>query len=106
MGIVSLDEIVRGLRSGGGPAEEAWRERVGGKALGLALLVSCGRPVPPALVIETDAYDLALKADPSFARFPRQVEGTLSAAYDRMRRRAGGPLAVRSSATVEDLRAS
>jgi pyruvate,water dikinase len=79
---------------------------VGGKALGLALLVSCGLPVPPALVVETDAYDLALRADPSFARFPRKVESMLVAAHDRMRERAGGPLAVRSSATVEDLRAS
>jgi rifampicin phosphotransferase len=63
----------------------------GGKARGLALLATLGLPVPPTLVLATDAY----------ARW-RETGELSEAALSRALERLGTPLAVRSSATDED----
>jgi rifampicin phosphotransferase len=67
------------------------RGAAGGKAEGLALLATLGLPVPPALVLPTDAY----------ARW-RETGELPEAALSRALERLGAPLAVRSSATDED----
>ena len=63
---------------------------VGGKARNLGRLAKHGFPVPPGFVITTEAY--RRRDDP-------EVAAAITAAYDRF----GGRVAVRSSATVEDL---
>ncbi|MDT0267276.1 PEP/pyruvate-binding domain-containing protein [Streptomyces sp. DSM 44915] len=68
------------------------RELVGGKAAGLAALIRLGERVPAGFCLTTEAHRRA--AIPG---------GELSAAYRRL---GGGPVAVRSSATVEDLPAA
>jgi rifampicin phosphotransferase len=62
---------------------------VGGKAAGLAELIKAGERVPDGFCITTAAGELS-------GDLPQQIV----AAYDRL---AGGPVAVRSSATAEDL---
>jgi pyruvate,water dikinase len=76
----------------GGSAGDS--ELVGGKARGLAELLALGLPVPPALVLTTDAHE-------------RFREGGAVADSDRTELLAaleelGEPLAVRSSAADED----
>lgn len=95
----------------------------GGKGANLGELVRAGFPVPPGFVVTTAAYDLfltenglestisqALTAEPvdaaairgAFERgsVSRQLEEAILLAYDRLGK---GPVAVRSSATAEDL---
>ncbi|MEO8259492.1 MAG: PEP/pyruvate-binding domain-containing protein [Acidobacteriota bacterium] len=104
------------------------RPRVGGKAIGCALLIEAGLPVPRGVVITTDAFDrffaplssrrrefydaiqqsgdepalraraAALEAEVRRAALPEEVARALEEAV----RRLTPPLAVRSSATAED----
>ncbi|GAA1550956.1 phosphoenolpyruvate synthase [Kribbella hippodromi] len=62
---------------------------VGGKAAGLAGLIRLGERVPDGFCVTTEAY--------ANGRVPR---AEVLAAYERL---GGGPVAVRSSATAEDL---
>ncbi|CAM3127417.1 PEP/pyruvate-binding domain-containing protein [Stackebrandtia soli] len=85
----------------------------GGKGANLGELVAAGAPVPPGFVVTTDAYsaavrdlDLDLTADPARIREAlRRVEldesliEAIGTAYSTL----GGAVAVRSSATAEDL---
>jgi pyruvate,water dikinase len=68
--------------------------RVGGKALGLARLRALGLPVPPALVLATDAHDRWRAA----GGLAGEDRAALAAALAAL----GEPLAVRSSAVDED----
>ena len=88
-------------------------ERLGGKGANLAKLAVAGFPVPEGFVITTKAYrrhvaGLALDAGEP-AELRRLIETApidaalveqIRQAYERL---AGGPVAVRSSATAEDL---
>jgi rifampicin phosphotransferase len=65
------------------------RELVGGKAAGLAALIRLGERVPDGFCVTTEAHQRG--------EVPRDE---VLAAYDRL---GGGPVAVRSSATAEDL---
>ncbi|MCO8269943.1 PEP-utilizing enzyme [Actinoplanes sp. TRM 88003] len=60
-------------------------DRVGGKAANLGELLRAGERVPPGFCLPAEVTDLP--------------KGQIIAAYDRL---GGGPVAVRSSATVED----
>lgn len=84
----------------------------GGKGANLGELIRAGFPVPDGFVITTDAYLAAARAagvdprDPAGARellvtkpMPAAVANAVSEAY----RALGGRVAVRSSATAEDL---
>jgi phosphoenolpyruvate synthase/pyruvate phosphate dikinase len=62
----------------------------GGKGASLARLAGAGLPVPPGFHITTHAYR-------AFASRPDEVIEAIRDAY------SGGPVAVRSSATAEDL---
>ncbi|MFV2196629.1 PEP/pyruvate-binding domain-containing protein [Nocardiopsis sp. LOL_012] len=64
-------------------------DTVGGKAAGLGEMLAAGERVPPGFCLTTEAY--------TSGRLP---EAELAAAYGRL---GGGPVAVRSSATAEDL---
>ncbi len=97
-------------------------QTAGGKAANLGELIRAGFPVPPGFVVTTAAYDRfvaanglqetiarALRGEPGGASIrqaferapvPPEVERDLLAAYDELGR---GPVAVRSSATAEDL---
>lgn len=95
-------------------------EGAGGKGANLGELVRAGFPVPDGFVVTTAAYDrfvtdndlgsrvteLAQSADSTAIRalfdqaaLPSDLAGALDAAYASL----GGPVAVRSSATAEDL---
>jgi pyruvate,water dikinase len=97
--------------------------RVGGKAANLGELVRAGFPVPPGFVITTDAYDRVVAANEldgviaatldwgtgdgapirlafEQATIPPYVQRAI---LDGYRQLGGGPVAVRSSATAEDL---
>lgn len=92
---------------------------VGGKGANLARLLRLGLPVPPAFVVTTAAYRAYLAAndleglgaaDPAslHARIPQaplpdDPRRAILAAYQRL---GGGPVAVRSSGTAEDLAAA
>jgi phosphoenolpyruvate synthase/pyruvate phosphate dikinase len=78
------------LEAGSLPAADL----VGGKARGLAALLASGLPVPPAVVLTTDAH----------ARFREQgsLEESDRRALLASLEQLGEPLAVRSSATDED----
>jgi pyruvate,water dikinase len=76
----------------GGSASAA--ELVGGKARGLAELLALGLPVPPTLVLTTDAHE-RFRDGGTIAESDR---AELLAALERL----GEPLAVRSSAADED----
>jgi rifampicin phosphotransferase len=65
------------------------RDLVGGKAAGLAALIRWGERVPAGFCVTTDAH-----------RRGEVPRAEVLAAYDRL---GGGPVAVRSSATAEDL---
>ena len=84
----------------------------GGKGANLGELIHAGFPVPDGFVITTEAYVAAASAagvdpgDPADARsrlthspMPSEVATAVREAY----RMLGGPVAVRSSATAEDL---
>ncbi len=86
--------------------------RAGGKGANLGELIHAGFPVPDGFVITTEAYLAAASAagidpsDPADARrrlvespMPPEVATAARGAY----RTLGGPVAVRSSATAEDL---
>jgi rifampicin phosphotransferase len=95
-------------------------DRGGGKAANLGELLRAGFPVPPGFVITTIAYDLVVRSnrlqpdidnalDSGAARvragleqatIPPEVERAIGDAYVHM---GEGPVAVRSSATAEDL---
>ncbi|MBB3085415.1 PEP/pyruvate-binding domain-containing protein [Geodermatophilus sabuli] len=69
--------------------DAAWRDLVGGKAAGLAELIESGERVPDGFCITTEAHHRG-----------EVPQAEVLAAYDRLGR---GPVAVRSSATAEDL---
>lgn len=84
----------------------------GGKGANLGELIRAGFPVPDGFVITTEAYVAAASAagvdpsDPADARrrlvespMPSEVATAVRDAYQEL----GGPVAVRSSATAEDL---
>lgn len=81
---------------------------VGGKAIGLARLHAAGLEVPPAFIITTYAYRQAtdsLPAEPSeqdllTISISQDLHEAIMTAYAQL---GGGPVAVRSSATAEDL---
>jgi rifampicin phosphotransferase len=79
------DEYVLDLRA----IDPEQHELVGGKAAGLAALIRLGERVPEGFCVTTEAYRLG--------EVPRDE---VLAAYERL---GGGPVAVRSSATAEDL---
>src|SRR5215213_1004935 len=83
---------------------------VGGKGANLGVLTRAGLPVPPGFCVTTAAYEAVAAAAPGLADVlthltdavaaapvPDAVRAAITAAYD------GGPVAVRSSATAEDL---
>ncbi len=88
-------------------------ETVGGKAANLGELVRASFPVPDGFVLTTDAYLQAAQAagvdpnDPGDAatrlRTAAIPESVAAAATQAYRALGGGPVAVRSSATAEDL---
>lgn len=79
---------------------------VGGKAANLGELIGAGFDVPPGFVVTTDAYRLAVgslhqaRATIAAAPMPDPVAAAIREAYRSLRE---GPVAVRSSATAEDL---
>ncbi|HLU53963.1 MAG TPA: PEP/pyruvate-binding domain-containing protein [Pseudonocardia sp.] len=86
--------------------------RVGGKAANLGELIAAGFPVPPGFVVTTAAYRRVAAAlevpDPARAREvlanaepPPEVDRAVRVAYTALG--DGVPVAVRSSATAEDL---
>ena len=96
-------------------------DRAGGKGASLGELIRAGFPVPPGFVVTTGAYDrfvahnglgetiarMLREDDPSTIRrafeaapVPPEVQRAVLAAYGRL---GLGPVAVRSSATAEDL---
>jgi rifampicin phosphotransferase len=95
-------------------------DRGGGKAANLGELLRAGFPVPPGFVITTTAYELVVRSNHlqheidhtldlgtaqvragfEQATIPPGVERSIREAYRRM---GEGPVAVRSSATAEDL---
>jgi pyruvate,water dikinase len=86
--------------------------RVGGKAANLGELIGAGFPVPPGFAVTTTAYRCVAEtldlSDPGRARealagteLPADVAGAVRAAYATLG--ADTPVAVRSSATAEDL---
>ena len=79
---------------------------VGGKAANLGELIGAGFDVPPGFVVTTDAYRLAVgslrptRAAIAAAPLPDPADAAIREAYRRL---GEGPVAVRSSATAEDL---
>jgi phosphohistidine swiveling domain-containing protein len=79
-------------------------ELVGGKAASLGDLIRAGFPVPTGFVIDTRAYRLAHTSDPERTEsVPADIADEVRQRYHAM---GGGSVAVRSSATVEDLAAA
>ncbi|MFE6255163.1 PEP/pyruvate-binding domain-containing protein [Agromyces sp. NPDC057865] len=92
---------------------------VGGKAANLGELIRAGFDVPPGFCITTEAYRLAVRGttveagtgtDAAAARaavldapFPESVAAAVRDAYAHLESGTDGPVAVRSSATAEDL---
>lgn len=79
----------------------------GGKGANLGELVAAGFAVPPGFVVTTDAYRAAVAplavvdaAAVAAVPVPPDVEAAVRAAYQEL---GAGPVAVRSSATAEDL---
>jgi phosphohistidine swiveling domain-containing protein len=69
---------------------------VGGKGVGLAVLMRAGLPVPPGFCVTTSAYR-RLKGRP--LQDDQALSAHIATAYRDL---GGGPVAVRSSATAED----
>ena len=79
---------------------------VGGKGASLGKLIRAGFQVPGGFVVNTHAYRLAYTPHPepgSAAEVPPEVVEEIRYRYEEM---GGGPVAVRSSATAEDLAAA
>ncbi|MET8865285.1 PEP/pyruvate-binding domain-containing protein [Nonomuraea sp. NPDC004580] len=77
----------------------------GGKGANLGELVRHGLPVPDGFVITTHAYELVARGRETREHFetvepPGELREAITDAYARL---GGGPVAVRSSATAEDL---
>jgi len=72
---------------------------VGGKGLNLGLLTKAGFRVPDGFCITTEAYKIAVKQSPK-AAIPENISSEILSAYNQL---GGGMVAVRSSATAEDL---
>lgn len=80
-------------------------ERAGGKGANLGELIRIGMPVPDGFVVTTDAYsavEVPARDRVSYeqAELPAPVARAITDAYVAL---GGGPVAVRSSATAEDL---
>ncbi|MBK8445777.1 MAG: phosphoenolpyruvate synthase [Micropruina sp.] len=81
-------------------------ELAGGKGANLGELIAAGFDVPSGFVVSTAAYRSAVGAGPHRLEavralaVPTQVAEAVAAAYRSL---GGGPVAVRSSATAEDL---
>lgn len=75
----------------------------GGKAASLGDLIRAGFPVPTGFVIDTRAYRLAHTSGDQRDGVPAEVAEEIRHRYHEM---GGGPVAVRSSATAEDLAAA
>ncbi|GAA1022181.1 phosphoenolpyruvate synthase [Acrocarpospora pleiomorpha] len=86
---------------------------VGGKALNLGILTAAGLPIPPGVVVTTEAYDQVvgsldlgspeLAADPAGARALVMGAAIPDDIAKAVRQFGDVPVAVRSSATAEDL---
>ncbi|MEV0591108.1 PEP/pyruvate-binding domain-containing protein [Nonomuraea cavernae] len=79
--------------------------QAGGKGANLGELVREGFPVPDGFVITTAAYDLVAGGHDTRAHFervelPAELREAIATGYAAL---GGGPVAVRSSATAEDL---
>lgn len=73
----------------------------GGKGANLGALIRAGVRVPPGFVITTEAYRHAAgSATTPPSEVPPDLAAEIAVAYDDL---GGGPVAVRSSATTEDL---
>ncbi|SEL70410.1 PEP/pyruvate-binding domain-containing protein [Nonomuraea pusilla] len=77
----------------------------GGKGANLGELVRNGFPVPDGFVITTEAYRLVAAGEVTPGHFervelPEELRSAVTRAYAEL---GGGPVAVRSSATAEDL---
>ncbi|GIH24363.1 hypothetical protein Aph01nite_26730 [Acrocarpospora phusangensis] len=83
----------------------------GGKALNLGILTAAGLPVPPGVVVTTEAYDrvagsldlAAAASDPARARAMVMSAPIPDDIAKAVRQFGDVPVAVRSSATAEDL---
>lgn len=81
-------------------------DRAGGKAANLGELIRTGFPVPAGFVISTEAYQRAMAGGTTSPEvigeleLPERVASSIRAAYAAL---GGGVVAVRSSATAEDL---
>ena len=84
--LVELDQV-----------EDGWSELVGGKALGLARMLRAGERVPQGFCITTRAHEAVRARSGVLAEDLRQA---ILRAYERL---GSGAVAVRSSATAEDL---
>jgi len=76
---------------------------VGGKGASLGKLIRAGFQVPGGFVVNTHAYQLAYAPNPEAGNsieVPPEVAEEIRYRYEEM---GGGPVAVRSSATAEDL---
>lgn len=93
-------ELVASLRSFGRHDLAA----AGGKGANLGELLRAGFPVPDGFVITTEAYALVVAATSADllaeAQVPDSLREAILGAYAEL---GGGPVAVRSSATAEDL---
>ena len=79
---------------------------VGGKGASLGKLIRAGFQVPGGFVVNTHAYQLAYAPNPEAGNsieVPPEVAEEIRYRYEEM---GGGPVAVRSSATAEDLAAA
>ncbi|MDE2059569.1 MAG: hypothetical protein KGL31_13005 [candidate division NC10 bacterium] len=75
--------------------------RVGRKALHLGVMMRAGFPVPRGFVIPTDACEEAIRSPGEQIELDKRLQSAIVAAY---RARGLQRVAVRSSATLEDLR--
>ena len=78
-------------------ADDSWMPLVGGKAVGLGRLIRAGERVPDGFCITTAAHDGVLEASGVLGEDLRQE---IVHAYEQL---GAGAVAVRSSATAEDL---
>ncbi|GAA0937214.1 PEP/pyruvate-binding domain-containing protein [Actinocorallia libanotica] len=72
-------------------------ELAGGKAAGLGELIAAGERVPAGFCVTTEAHE-AVRGSPEDG--PARLRAEIVGAYERL---GAGPVAVRSSATAEDL---
>jgi pyruvate,water dikinase len=70
---------------------------VGGKAINLGRMTNSGFPVPEGFAISTEVYQLFNK----LKTIPEEIQTEIVEAYNAL---GGGLVAVRSSATAEDLK--